>query len=335
MFSGFARLIAGGLTFVAFCGSAAAEVKSVRFARQLGLGYLQFHVMQDQRLVEKHAEQAGLGKITTEWVPLGSPTAITDALLTGSADVVGIGLPSFLTIWDKTRSHLAVRGIVAMNRQPAFLNTRNPNVKSIRDFTDIDRIALPAPKISVQAIMLQMIAEKTFGPGKHDVLDRLTVPLSHPDGTAALLSGRLEITSHFTSSPFQDQQLENPGIRKVLSSYEATDGPNTFTVIATSARWRSENPSTYKVLLAAIQEANNFIERFPRQAAQIFLKIEGSKLSREFVEKVLHDPEFSYAPAPRNVMQICTFMKRIGTLKNAPTTWQDLFFPEGHDLPGS
>ncbi len=102
-----------------------------------------------------------------------------------------------------------VRGIVAMNRQPAYLNTRNPNIKSMRDFTDNDRIALPAPKVSVQAIMLQMIAEKTLG--KFDALDKLTVGMSHPDGTAAMLSGKLEVTSHFTSAPFQYQQLENPG----------------------------------------------------------------------------------------------------------------------------
>ena len=85
---------------------------------------------------------------------------------------------------------------MAMNRQPAYLMTRNPNIKSIRDFTDNDRIALPAPKVSVQAIMLQMIAEKTFG--KFDVLDKLTVGMSHPDGTAAMLSGKLEVQSHFT-----------------------------------------------------------------------------------------------------------------------------------------
>src|SRR5919206_4541086 len=139
-----------------------------------------------------------------------------------------------------------VRGIGAMNRQPAYLNTRNPNIKSLRDFTDSDRIALPAPKVSVQAIMLQMAAEKTFGPGRHDALDHLTVGMSHPDGTAALLSGKLEITAHFTSAPFQYQQLEQPGIRKVLSSYDATDGPNTFSVIASTAAWRDANPRTFR-----------------------------------------------------------------------------------------
>src|SRR5437764_13955791 len=98
--------------------------------------------------------------------------------------------------------------------------------------------------------MLQMIAGNT--PGQLSALDRLTGGMSHPDGTAAMLSGKLEITSHFTSAPFQYQQLENPAIHKVLSSYEATDGPNTFSVIATIARWREANRKLYRDMSDAI-----------------------------------------------------------------------------------
>src|ERR1051325_8638839 len=211
---------------LAWSGAAFAEANQVRFARQLGLGYLQFYVMQDKQMLEKAAGRAGLGAVTAIYVGMGTPTAITDALLSGNVDVVGIGLPAFPTMWDKTRGGMNVRGVMAMNRQPAYLTTRNPHIKSFRDFTDNDRLALPAVKVSVQAIMLQMIAEKTFGPGKFDVLDKLTVGMSHPDGTAAMLSGKLEVTSHFTSAPFQYQQLENSAIRKLLSSYDATDGPH-------------------------------------------------------------------------------------------------------------
>jgi NitT/TauT family transport system substrate-binding protein len=250
-------------------------------------------------------------------------------------DVVGIGLPAFLTMWDKTRGSMNVRGIVAMNRQPAYLTTRNPNIKSVRDFTDNDRIALPAPKVSVQAIMLQMIAEKTFGAGKFDVLDKLTVGMSHPDGTAAMLTGKLEITSHFTSAPFQYQQLENPAIRKVLSSYDATDGPNTFSAVAATARWRDANPQLYRAVQAAILEANDFIAKNPREAAEIFVKIENTKLPVAFIEKMIGDPEFSYAPEPENVMKIYGFMHRVGALKTMPASWQDLFFPEAHGMKGN
>ena len=318
---------------LALGGSATAEVSHIRLARQLGLGYLQFYVMQERQLVEKQARELGLGTITAEWAGLGTPTALTDALLTGSVDIVGVGLPAFLTMWDKTRSNLNVKSMASLNRQPAYLNTRNPDIKSVRDFSERDRIALPAPKVSVQAIMLQMIAEKTLG--KYDALDHLTVGMSHPDGTAALLSGKLEITAHFTSPPFQYQQLESPGIRKVLTSYDATDGPNTFSVIAITARWRDANPKAYQAVWAAVKDANQFIKENPREAAQIFARIERTNLPIEFIEKLITDPEFSFAPAPENVMKIYGFMHRVGALKIMPATWQDLFFPEVHGLQGN
>ncbi|HEY2135458.1 MAG TPA: ABC transporter substrate-binding protein [Xanthobacteraceae bacterium] len=329
------QLLALLSTCLALARPAAAEVNEVHFARQLGLGYLQFYVMEDRKLVEKHAARLGLGTLTTRWYPLGTPTAINDALLTGNADVIGVGLPGFLTLWDKTRSNMNVMAIAALNRQPAYLNTRVATIHSLRDFTDNDRIAVPAPKVSVQAIMLEMLAEKTFGAGKYDVLDKLTVGMSHPDGTAALLSGKLEISAHFTSAPFQYQQLENPAVHTVATSYDATDGPNTFSVAAATSRFRQQNPQVYQAVLAAIDEADAFIANDPHEAARIFIKIENTRLPVDFIEKLITDPAFSFAPEPQNVMKIYRFMHQVGALKNLPDRWQDLFFADTHGVGGS
>ena len=94
----------GALLFAS--GASFAEANQVRFARQLGLGYLQFYVMQEKQMLEKAAERAGLGKVTATYSGMGTPTAITDALLSSNVDVVGIGLPAFLTMWDKTRGNM-------------------------------------------------------------------------------------------------------------------------------------------------------------------------------------------------------------------------------------
>jgi NitT/TauT family transport system substrate-binding protein len=310
---------------------ARAEVKEVRLARQLGLGYLQFYVAQDQKLVEKHGAALGL---TASYRPLATPTALTDALLSGSVDIVGIGLTAFLTMWDRTQGNLKVRAIVALNRQPAYLLTRKPDLSSLKEYTASDRIALPAPKVSVQAIMLQMLAEMQLG--RHDALDHLTVSMSHPDGTTAMLGGRSEVTSHFTSAPFQYQQLEaSKDIRKVLSSYDATEGPNTFTVAATTttSKWRDANPKVYAAVLAAMEEANQFIASNPGRTAEIFQAIENVKMPVEFIERIIKDPEFSFESAPMNVLKIYNFMQPI--LKARPENWTDLFFPEAHGLKGS
>jgi sulfonate transport system substrate-binding protein len=81
--------------------------------------------------------------------------------------------------------------------------------------------------------------------------------------------------------------------------------------------------------------ANDVIAKNPREAAEIFVKIENARLPVAFIEKMISDPEFSYAPEPANVMKIHGFMHRVGALKTMPGTWQDLFFPEAHGLAGN
>jgi NitT/TauT family transport system substrate-binding protein len=313
---------------------ASAEVSEVRFARQLGLGYLQLYVMQEKQLVEAQAEKLGI-KLSAKYTPIGSPAAINDALLTGSADFGAAGVPPFILLWDRTRSNVQIRGVAALNAQPAFLNSNNPAIKTVKDFTEKDRIALPTVKVALQAILLQMHAEQIFGPGQHEKLDHLTVSLAHPDGTAALLTGRTEITAHFTSPPFQYQQLQDPKIHRVLNSYDITGGPASFSALFATSKFRADNPKAFQAVLAAVEEATRFINANRAEAAQIFRKVDGSALPQDFVEKLLADPEIIYSTTPLGVTKFADFMARTGGIKTKPERWQDLFFADIADKPGS
>src|SRR4051794_27769070 len=86
-------------------------------------------------------------------------------------------------------------------------------VKTIADYKPGMKIALPAVKVSNQAIFLQMAAAKLWGPAEFARLDPLTVSMSHPDALIALLSGG-EITSYFGAPPFTQQALKAPGIHE-------------------------------------------------------------------------------------------------------------------------
>ncbi len=315
--------------------TARAEATEVRFARNLGLGYLQLYVMQDLGLVEKHAAAAGLGAIKTSYTALGNPTTITEATLSGNADFGAAGVPAFIIAWDKTRGNANLRGVGALNAQPAYLNTNRAEVKSLADFTEKDRIVVPSVRASYQAIVLQIAAEKAFGSGQHARLDPLTVSLAHPDGTAALLSGKTEITAHFTSPPFQDQQLQDPKIHKLLSSYDVLGGPASFSAIWTTASFRDANPTLYKAVLAALEESVAFIKANPQEAARIYIKIDNSKLDVDTVAKLIAHPEVSYDLTPRGIGTFTDFMARIGSIRNKPNDWRDLFFPEAHLRAGS
>lgn len=90
---------------------ARAEVKEVRLAKQYGLGYLPLVVMEEQRLIEKHAKAAGLGDIDVSWATLGGGSAANDALLSGSVDYISGGVAPLIVIWAKTNG--AVKGVSA------------------------------------------------------------------------------------------------------------------------------------------------------------------------------------------------------------------------------
>jgi len=312
---------------------AAAEVREVRLAKQYGLGYLPLIIMEEQRLIEKHARAAGLGDIKVTWATLGGGSAMNDALLSNSVDYISSGVAPLVVLWGKSNG--AVKGVSALISTPNYLNTNNPAVKSIRDFTDKDRIAMPSAKVSIQAIILQMAAAMEFGQDNFARLDKLTVTMKHPDAMAALLSGKSEITGHLTSPPFMFQELDNKRVRTVLNSYDVLGGPHTFNVITTTKAFHDSNPKTYAAVFAALEESITYINKNRRSAAEIYQKASKTRESLEDLLKEISQPSLVYTTTPLNVAKFSDFMYRTGTIKTKPNSWKDLFFPNVHGKQGS
>jgi NitT/TauT family transport system substrate-binding protein len=315
--------------------ASAQEQREIRIAKQFGISYLPLEVMEVRQLIEKQAKAAGLPDIKVEWSQLSSGAPMNDALLSGNLDFASGGVGPLLTIWAKTKGSYGVKAASSINSMPLYLTTINPNVKTIKDFTDKDRIALPAVKVSIQAVTLQMAAEKAFGPGKFDALDRLTVSMAHPDGMTAMMSGRSEVTGHFTSAPFMYQELDDSRVRRVLSSYEVLGGPSTFNLVWTTSKFHDQSPRLYGAFMAALEEAMSFISGDKRAAAELWIGAEKSKLPLEFVEKILKDPENVFTTTPQNVMKYAEFMQKVGSIKETPVSWKDMFFAEIHGKSGS
>src|SRR5262249_59297890 len=129
--------------------------------------YLPAMAMHVQRLVEKHLQANGLAGVKVPWVQLGGPAAINDALISGNLHFACQGVPSLAVIWDRTRGGIGVKALGAIASNNLWLNTRNPNIRSLKDFTDNDRIAVPSLKVSTQAVMLHIAAEQLWGKGQH------------------------------------------------------------------------------------------------------------------------------------------------------------------------
>lgn len=318
---------------MALAGPAAAEGR-IRIAEQYGLGYLPLHVLRQNQLIEKHGKALGLD-IAVDWVQLSGGAAMNDALLSGSIDLGSAGVGPLLTIWDRTKGNANVKAIASLNDMPLFLTTSNPKVKSLKDFTDVDKIALPAVKVGVQARILQMAAEKELGADRFDALDKLTVSMPHPDATAALLSGSGGITAHISSPPFQYQQLADPKIHRVVSSYDVLGGPHSFNLIWSKQSFRDGNPKTYRAFLDALREAMDYINTDPEGAADAYLAQNKGSLDKPFILKLLKDPDIRFTVAPSRTEIFADFMHKVGAIKNKPASWKDYFFEDLHDGAGS
>jgi NitT/TauT family transport system substrate-binding protein len=330
------REFVGGLVALpALLRPAAAAVSAINLGKQYGLPFLPQMVMEDRKLIEAHAAKLGVNGLSVGWQTMGGPGALNDGLLSGSIQFINVASPSLATLWDKTfGTPLEVRAVCAVQSMPYILTTRNPDVKTLADFTAADRIAVPTVKISGQAMALEMAAAKLWGFDKYDRLDEFTVTMGHPDAMQSLLSGQT-VNSHFSVAPYNYYELRVAGIHKVLSSYD-TDGKHTNGIQVTTKAFHDANPNLCNAVRAAHEEANAFIKAEPKAAAEIYLKLTNDKKnSADDLVTMISDPDIDYTTAPANLMKHAEFLHKVGRLKHLPASWKDMFFPEAHDLNGT
>jgi len=327
-------ILAAAVTFAVSVTTAHADPRVVRIAKQYGISYLPLTIMQEKHLLEAEGKKLGLD-LTTEWVRFTGGPPMNEALISGNLDFASGGVSPLVTIWARTQNNLKVKAICALNSMPLYLNTINPEVKTIKDFTEKDRIALPAVRVSLQAVILQMAAEKMFGAGQEHKLDAWTVSLSHPDGLAQMMSFKSQIDAHFTSAPFMYTELADKRVHRVLNSYDVFGGPHTFNVVWASSKVYEGEPKLVQAFLAALREAMKEVNDDPAGSAALWVKADKSKLTPEAAEKIIRDKENKWTLTPEKVMMVADYMSRAKMIPVAPKSWKDLFIDAVHDLPGS
>jgi len=308
---------------------------TIRIAEQFGVVYLMLNVARDQQLIEKEGRKAGLD-VKVDWVKLSGGAAINDALLSGSVDVAGAGIGPLFTVWDRTHGRQNVKGVASLGNLPDLLISNDPKIKTIADFTEKDRIAVPAVSVSVQSRILQYAAAKRWGDKQYDRLDKLTVAIPHPDAAAAIIAGGTEITGHFANPPFQEQELAgNPKAHVVLDSYDVLGGPTSATVLYATEKFRSQNPKTYRAFIKGLADAADFIAKHPDEAADVYLRVNHSKIDRKLLLSVIRSPRVQFKIAPQNTLALGQFMYRVGAIRNEPKSLKDYFFDDPAIASGS
>ncbi|HEY2900729.1 MAG TPA: ABC transporter substrate-binding protein [Polyangia bacterium] len=310
-----------------------AEVTEVKITKQPGVNYLPMVLVEQNKLLEKTAKEAGLGDIKVTWITFKSGGAATDALLAGSVDLVTSGGTNLLLLWDKTKGD--VKGVAGEAATPMLLLTRNDKIRTLKDFTAADKIALPTVKVSTQAIVLQMAAEKYLGEKDRSKLDSLTVTMGHPDAQIALASGVSEVNSHFSLEPYQTLEQKLPGVRAIVKSTDVLGGPASNGVVFTTTKFHDTNPKLIGALIKAMNEANELAAKDKKKAAEIYLGATKEKLSVDDLVEILKNPSVKYSTTPWGTMKFADFMFKVGILKTKPANWKDVYFSEAQKLPGN
>jgi NitT/TauT family transport system substrate-binding protein len=308
---------------------------AVTIVQQRGLMYLPVDMMVTGGVLQQEATKLGLGKVEATARALSGPAAITDALLSGSAQYGAAALPSLLTLWDKTHgTPNEIRAVGTMSNGAMVLYTINPNVKTIADFTEKDRIAVPSVRISFNAMMLEMAAEKLWNDPHR--LDHLTVGLGHADAVAALSAGygSATVTAHIAVQPFTDRGLKLPGAHVVADSREVFGGPLTQVSLLATKQTRDKNPTLFKAVGNALETSIKMCNADKDAAAVLWKKAQNASESIDELRALLDDPGFEFTSQPHRIATFAAFLKRIGTMKTEVGSWKELFWETAYDQQG-
>jgi len=316
---------------IAVVPGAQAQTSELRIAVQPGILFFPMLVMKQGGIGERVAARLGQPDLKFNWNSMLSGGANADALLSGNVDVVAGGTSNLLIIWSKSKG--AVKAICAVTGVPNVLLTRDPNVRSLKDFTEKNRIAVPTLKVSLQAIYLQMALEKEFGEGSSKKYDPLMVQMGHPQATIAILDPTNHVDSHFSGPPFMQTALKNPAIHPVLRSLDVI-GEATNLLAYTTAKFYEANPKLVEIFIAALNETNDLIAKDPLKASALYLEASKEKLTAEEVAAIIKEPGTVFTTVPRGTMKFADHMHKVGMLETKPASWKDYFFTVMHEVNG-
>ena len=328
--------VAGGAGLMAAPSIVRAQAPlTVKFVQQRGLLYIPVDIMVSGGVLQQEATKLGLGKVEATATALSGPGPILDALLSGAADYGTAALPSLLTLWERTRgSANEVRAVGTVSNGAMTLYTINPNVKTIADFTEKDRIAVPTVRLSFNAMMLQMAAEQQWNDPRK--LDHLTVALGHPDAVSALSAGygKATVTAHIAVQPFTDRGLKLPGAHVVTDSRKVFGGPLTQITLLVTKPTKDKNPTLFKAVANALEQSIKVANADKRAAAALWKEVQKAPDNLDDLVAQLNDPGFEFTSRPQRIGHFTAFLNRVGTMKAKVGDWKELFWESAYQQQG-
>jgi NitT/TauT family transport system substrate-binding protein len=292
--------------------SGSEKQKEIHIAEQFGIAYAPLQVMREQKLLEQE-----LPGVKINWKQYGGPTPIREAMLAGDVDFGFMGSAPVLIGIDNGMDWKYAAGI-SFNQ--VALVTDQPDINSIRDFRDNDRIAILSPG-STQHILLCIASNQVFGdPNK---FDNQIVSLSHPDAMDALIADT-EVTAHFSTPPYLDKELEH-GMKIITTGEEIMGQPFTFITGVAMVSFYKENPEEYDAIIRSLNAAIDYINSNMDEAVEMLAPI--YDIDKATLKEQMTYNGTIYSNQLTGIDKLAEEMYRIGMLKN-PINYHDAVFPK-------
>jgi len=325
-----------GLMLLLAATAASAAASEVRIGSGTGIHYLPLYVMDSYHLLEKHAAALGAPVPKATYTKLSGGASLNEAVISGAVDIAAAGVGPFAILWDKTKGRLNVKALAASGDVPLVLVTTESRIKNLNDIQEDDRIAVPAVKSSMQAVVLQMGVARAKGAANYEALDQNTVSMPHSEAVLALLSRRGLVNLHFSVPPFSNRELADPTVRRVTDSTEIMGGPMSLNLIFATERFHDADPVVCRAFQEGLAEAMDIINSDRSSAVRIYLDNDSSGgTETSFIAHVLDDPALVFTVVPHGVLGAVGFMHKIGIIKNDPESLKDMFFSDAPILEGN
>src|SRR5437660_12244711 len=132
-------LVRLGLAFAVTALATSAFATPVRIGIGFGIGFLPTFILEQQKLIEKHAKAAGLD-VEPTYQRFSGSGAMQDAILSGSVDLGVYGVPALLIACGKAKGTAnQIFGICGVHSSPLALITNKPDAKSVTDLGPSDK----------------------------------------------------------------------------------------------------------------------------------------------------------------------------------------------------
>lgn len=296
-------LLLASLLALALCGCGRQEPPSIGIAEQYGIAYAPLTIMKEKGFLEQE-----LPDVAIRWQQFGGPTAIRESMLNGDVDFGFMGVAPVLIGIDNGMEWKYAAGI--SSNEVAIVTSR-PEIKTLADFTEEDRIAILSPGCT-QHILLCMLAEQQLGDPM--ALDGQLVSMSHPDALQALLSGT-EITAHVATPPYLQQELE-AGMSVMATGEEIMGRPFTFISCVAMTQFYEEHRELYDGFIRALERSIEYLNQNMEECVRILAPVYG--ISEEALLEQMTYNGTIYSSRLEGVPELSAAMQQMGLTQGNP-----------------